>query len=63
MVGDTEYDMQMAHHAGIDGLGISYGAHTEARLIEARALHVVKDFSELLEWALPRVIPAYGDDA
>ena len=62
MVGDTEYDMQMASHAGVDGLGISYGAHTEDRLINADALHVVSDFSELMEWTLPRIIPAYGHD-
>ncbi len=63
MVGDTEYDMQMADHAGIDGLGISHGAHSEDRLIKANALHVVSDFSELMEWTLPRIIPAFGDDA
>ncbi len=63
MVGDTEYDMQMADNAGIDGLGISHGAHSADRLIKANARHVVSDFSELMEWTLPRIIPAFGDDA
>ena len=27
MIGDTEYDLQMAHNAGADSLGLSHGAH------------------------------------
>lgn len=62
MVGDTEYDMQMAYHAGIDGLGVTYGAHTEKRLYDANAKHVVGDFSELMDWVFPKILPAFGDN-
>jgi len=62
MVGDTEYDMQMASNAGIDAVGLSYGAHTEARLFETGALKVFADFDEFLQWTLPRVSQAFGGD-
>jgi len=61
MVGDTEYDMQMASHAGIDALGVSYGSHSEERLYNAQAKHVVSSFAEVIEWVSPKIIPAYGD--
>ncbi len=62
MVGDTEYDMQMAYHAGMDGLGVTYGAHTEKRLYDAKAKHVVNDFIELMDWISPQISPAFGND-
>ena len=40
MVGDTTYDMDMAVNANIDGLGASYGVHTESMLLESKALSV-----------------------
>lgn len=64
MVGDTEYDMNMAVNAGIDALGVSYGVHTEERLFNSGAMHVVKDVPSLMDWLLQRVEPAFGyDDA
>lgn len=33
MIGDSEYDLQMAVNAGIDAVGVSYGVHEPARLL------------------------------
>lgn len=32
MVGDTEWDLEMARRAGVPAVGVSYGAHTPERL-------------------------------
>lgn len=43
MVGDTEFDMEMACAAGIHGLGVAWGYHPAARL----GSRVIADFAEL----------------
>ncbi|MCL1630035.1 MULTISPECIES: HAD-IA family hydrolase [Roseinatronobacter] len=43
MVGDTEFDMQMAQAAGLLGVGVSWGYHPRARL----GPRVIDDFTEL----------------
>ena len=48
MVGDTTYDMEMASNAGVRGVGVSWGYHTPARLLEAGAERVVGSSAELL---------------
>lgn len=45
MVGDTEYDMQMAGAAGVQALGVSWGYHPVERLGAAQA--VIDDFAAL----------------
>ena len=50
MIGDTTYDMEMAGHAGIAGLGVSYGVHTQASLEQAGAIHCVHTFDQLMGW-------------
>jgi phosphoglycolate phosphatase len=50
VVGDTEYDIQMAVNAGVEALGVSHGAHTEQRLIDNGALTVLKELAELPVW-------------
>jgi len=62
MVGDTEYDMQMANNAGIDAVGVNYGAHAEERLLEAGALTAFSNFPEFIDWVLPRITPAFGEE-
>lgn len=37
MIGDTSYDMAMAHSIGVRALGVAWGYHTEAELIESGA--------------------------
>jgi len=50
MVGDTVYDMQMARHARVAGLAVSYGVHPRESLIECGALACLDSFSEVCAW-------------
>lgn len=50
MVGDTEYDVEMARAAGMPVLGVACGVHERERLHEAGALEVLSDVSELDAW-------------
>ncbi len=56
MVGDTEYDMEMARAAGVRAIGVGWGYHAPVRLRAAD--HVVGRFSEL-----PRAISALWEAA
>ena len=47
MIGDTLYDMEMARAAGVRGIGVSWGYHDNATLLEAGA-HAIADTSEEL---------------
>lgn len=50
MVGDTEYDMEMARNAGAAGLAVSYGVHTPERLRKHGSLGCLHDIAELTGW-------------
>jgi phosphoglycolate phosphatase len=50
MVGDTEYDMQMARNANVPGLAVSYGVHARERLLECGALACLNSFPEVCAW-------------
>ncbi len=50
MVGDSIYDMLMAKAAGVKAVGVSWGYHTEANLLEAGASAIVRDFPALLSY-------------
>jgi len=50
MVGDTEYDLQMAAHANMQALGVSYGVHDTERLLRCQPAAIINDISELLTW-------------
>lgn len=45
MVGDTSFDMEMAHAASITGIGVRWGYHPVARLTAAR--HMLDSFDAL----------------
>lgn len=52
MVGDTEYDMEMARRAGVARVAVSYGAHDISRLTAynpALCLDVFSDLTKLLD--------------
>ena len=51
MVGDTDFDMDMAERAGVDRVGVSYGAQACHRLESFNPLCIVDDLSELLTLA------------
>lgn len=60
MVGDTSYDMQMASNAGLVGLGVSYGAHSEQTLLDHQATAVLSSVQGMIDWLLDaRVEKAY----
>lgn len=49
MVGDTEYDMEMAERAGMARIAVSYGAHEADRLRKYTPLLCVDRFPDILE--------------
>jgi phosphoglycolate phosphatase len=50
MVGDTEYDLAMAVAAGMQAIGVSYGAHHPERLLKHAPQRIIDNFSELEHW-------------
>lgn len=50
MIGDTEYDLQMAYNAGADSLGISHGAHGIATLQACQPKAIVADLYQAEQW-------------
>lgn len=52
MIGDTTFDMQMAHDAGIDRIGVSYGVHGQAHLERFSPVALVHSVYELERYLL-----------
>ncbi len=50
MVGDTEFDMQMATNAGTGAIAVSYGVHERERLLRHRPLTCLDAIEELQTW-------------
>lgn len=48
MVGDTEYDLEMASRIGMPSVGVSYGAHHSDRLRRWQPVAVMDAFEELV---------------
>lgn len=55
MVGDTSFDMAMAHAAGVRAIGVSWGYHPVPALLEAGAETVVDRAEDLLPLLGPRM--------
>lgn len=47
MVGDTEYDLEMASRAAMPSVGVSYGAHHPSRLTRWQPLTIIDCLAEL----------------
>jgi phosphoglycolate phosphatase len=47
MVGDTVFDIEMAHAAGVRAIGVTWGYHPPAQIVQAGADAMISDFSEL----------------
>ncbi len=58
MIGDTEYDLQMANNAGVPSLAVSYGVHDLARLLNCKPLDCVDDIPALRNWLQEKYILA-----
>ncbi len=52
MIGDTEYDMQMAENAGASALSVSYGVHERERLLNCNPLGCLDDIADLPDWLM-----------
>nr|WP_280818841.1 HAD-IA family hydrolase [Thiorhodococcus minor] len=50
MVGDTEYDMQMASNAGVPSLAVCYGVHSADRLLAHAPLACLDSLHALPGW-------------
>ena len=50
VIGDTEFDMQMAQSAGCDRIAVSYGVHDAVKLSSYSPLEMIHSPSELLQW-------------
>ena len=49
VVGDTSFDMAMAVNAGATGIGVAWGYHDAAELLDAGAVAVAEDPREVLD--------------
>ena len=52
MVGDTTFDMHMAQAAGMDGVAVSYGAHSAKELLACLPLALIDRLDDLLPLVL-----------
>ncbi len=52
MIGDTEYDLQMAHNARASAVGVTYGVHETDRLQRCNPLTCVDTINELHDWLI-----------
>lgn len=52
MVGDTEWDLEMARRAGVAAVGVTWGAHPEDRLRRLSPLACIAGIDELEDWLL-----------
>jgi len=57
MIGDTEYDLQMANNARARGLAVSYGVHERERLLRHDPVGCLDDIRDLIHWLEQRRHP------
>jgi phosphoglycolate phosphatase len=50
MIGDTAHDLDMATHAGVPAVAVSYGAHAKVDLTARSPLACVDSIDELSQW-------------
>ena len=50
MVGDTEYDLQMARNAGAGALAVCHGVHERERLLEQEPLDCLETLRDMRPW-------------
>ncbi len=55
MIGDTEYDMEMASNASTHALAVSYGVHELERLQKHNPVGIIDALTELQPWLLSRL--------
>ncbi|WP_455203882.1 HAD-IA family hydrolase [Kaarinaea lacus] len=50
MIGDTEYDINMAKNAGMDAVAVTYGVHEKERLLQCQPSGCIDTIEELIPW-------------
>jgi phosphoglycolate phosphatase len=50
VIGDTQYDLNMAHNAGADSLGVTSGAHSHDLLQACQPRAIVSDLKQVELW-------------
>jgi len=50
MIGDTEYDLQMANNAGVRSLAVCYGVHEPGRLLACEPLACLDSLWAIRDW-------------
>jgi phosphoglycolate phosphatase len=50
MIGDTQFDLDMAHNAGMDSIAITHGAHSVEKLKQSSPMLVVDDLKQFAHW-------------
>lgn len=50
MIGDTEYDLNMARALGMPRVGVSYGVHDVQRLADCKPLYIADGVEGLFDW-------------
>ena len=50
MIGDTEYDMEMARNAGVEPIAATYGVHEWERLFQFNPMFRLDELAELGDW-------------
>jgi phosphoglycolate phosphatase len=61
MVGDTEYDMQMAANARVPALAVCHGVHPPERLMACDILACLESLGEIPDWIAARCVERSGD--
>lgn len=55
MIGDTNYDLQMAQNAGVNAVGVTFGAQAGEKLLSYNPLQLFHHFDELSTWLLREI--------
>ena len=50
MIGDSEYDLQLAKNAKVDGFAVSYGVHGLLRLLKLDPVGFIDRIDQLPAW-------------
>ena len=48
VIGDSTYDLEMAHNAGVDSIGVTTGIHSHEILASTSPRHIVRNLEEVL---------------
>ena len=52
MIGDSEYDLQMANNANARSVAVTYGVHEKQRLLDCKPITCLDSINELHNWLL-----------